>query len=198
MTTTISIAPLKQKVIQVSIIGVTPLICHRFSEKAKKQMRDKKAGIKTKVREKCDPEAEFEAARYVMSNGSDGFPATGFKNAILEVAHKDVGVPKTLIRKSLFIVADEYVDGIPIVKIISDKPVMREDVVRVGTGSADLRYRPEFASWSAVLTIEYDEENLTPDVIVSLIQRAGFGVGVGDWRPERDGEFGRFKLEVKD
>ena len=28
-----------------------------------------------------------------------------------------------------------------------------------------------------------------------LVNRAGFGVGIGDWRPQRDGDKGRFVLD---
>ena len=58
----------------------------------------------------------------------------------------------------------------------------------------DLRYRPEFPEWSATLNIEYDDDNITSDAIASLLYRAGMSVGVGDWRPERNGDFGRFEI----
>ena len=74
-------------------------------------------------------------------------------------------------------------------------PVMRQDVVKIGMNQTDLRYRPEFRDWAMVLRFEYDSQALAKDTILNLIQRAGFGVGLGEWRPERGGENGRFELD---
>ena len=62
--------------ILVPIIGTTPLIVHRFSEKAKRQMLDTMQGRKTPKQPK-DPEAEYEAAFYRLEDGGHGFPAHG-------------------------------------------------------------------------------------------------------------------------
>jgi hypothetical protein len=62
-------------------------------------------------------------------------------------------------------------------------------------GAADLRYRPQFDQWSVDINIEYDADLLQQGDIVNLIDRAGFGVGVGEWRPEKGGEFGRFAVK---
>ena len=31
---------------------------------------------------------------------------------------------------------------------------------------------------------------------MTLVQRAGYGVGIGDWRPQRDGDKGRFEVDT--
>lgn len=71
---------------------------------------------------------------------------------------------------------------------------MREDVVRVGMGT-DLRYRPEFPEWSTVLRVVYVTSALERASVLSLIDAAGMGVGVGEWRPERKGDFGTFQID---
>jgi hypothetical protein len=78
---------------------------------------------------------------------------------------------------------------------IHGEPVMREDVVRVNRGGTDLRYRPEFAEWSSELTIIYVKSMLTRDSVVSLVDAGGLGVGVGEWRPEKSGDFGTYKVD---
>lgn len=195
MSEVVKLDPIKVKTIQISIRGISPLISHQFSEKARKQMRDKKLGQKVKAREAADPEAELEAATYRLSDGSFGVPATAIKNAITEAAHKDLGIPRTVLRRGLFIVADDTPSGgVPLVRIRTPERLMREDVVRVGMGSSDLRWRPEFPKWEIDLRIQYDTEWLQVETIVGLLQRAGFGIGIGEWRPERDGDFGRFEI----
>jgi hypothetical protein len=76
-------------------------------------------------------------------------------------------------------------------------PRMREDVVRLGgpSRSADLRYRPEFPEWSATLLVTYVTSSLSRASVLSLIDAGGMGIGIGEWRPEKKGEFGTFKID---
>ena len=175
----------------VVLEGISPMVQHQWSEKAKKAMLDKKQGKKTKNREPCDPETEFIAAAYKTAGGKYAIPATAVKKAIITAAHKDLGIEKTLVKKSLFVLADET----GMIELDCGEPTMRQDVVRVGMGSTDLRYRPEFAEWCVTAEIQYDAENLRTDDIVTLLDRAGFGVGLGEMRPERGGDYGRFRVK---
>ena len=77
---------------------------------------------------------------------------------------------------------------------IIGQPSMREDMVRVGMGTADIRHRAEFETWNAVLTVQFNANVLSASQVVSLIEAGGFGVGIGDWRPEKDGVNGRFHV----
>jgi len=185
--------PIKQEVLTLTITGKSPMVQHKWDEKAKRQMREKHAGNKTRNRDVRDPVAECEAATYVTAEGDYGVPAMAIKKAVITAAHKDIGVEKTLIRKALFLRCDDAEGCLPMTDF-SD-PIMREDVVRVGQGSTDLRYRPHFDRWSVQVTFEYDAELLSPEIIVNLINRAGFGVGIGEMRPEKDGENGRFEVD---
>lgn len=67
--------------------------------------------------------------------------------------------------------------------------------MRVGMGVADIRYRCEFKEWSAVVKIRYNASVLSEAQIRNLFNVAGFGVGIGEWRPEKDGSFGMFHVE---
>jgi hypothetical protein len=186
-----SIPAVKENRLTLTIESRSSLIQHKWAEKAKEQMRAKHAGRKTKERDIRDPKAEFESAMYRTEDGRHGVPVLALKAAIIGAAHKDLGVEKTLVRKALFLPCDDANGVLP---MICDKPVMREDYVRVGQGSTDLRYRPEFPKWSVTFDLEYDADLLTVNDIANLINRAGFGVGLCEWRPERGGEYGRFRL----
>ena len=192
--TQINLPPIKQMEMQIRIIGISPLVQHQWSEKAIKMMREKQAGKKTKNREVRKPEQEFKDATYLTVNGEFGIPAQALKKALISSAHKDIGIEKTLLRKSLFILCD---DPGNILKMESDDPVMRQDMVRVGMGSSDIRYRPEFRDWAVNVTVHFDAEALTPENIVTLFQRAGFGIGIGEMRPEKSGENGRFRVDTE-
>ena len=56
-------------------------------------------------------------------------------------------------------------------------------------------YRPEFQEWAMTLQLEFDSQALSQENILNLIERAGFGVGLGEWRPEKGGEYGRFSVD---
>jgi hypothetical protein len=71
---------------------------------------------------------------------------------------------------------------------------MRQDTVRIGMGTADIRFRPEFPAWSAVLKVRLNRRSMTLEQLVHLINQAGFSVGVGEWRPEKDGSYGMFHV----
>lgn len=189
----ISMKAIEKKIIRFTIKGTSPLIQHQWSEKAKREMREKHAGKKTKVREVRKPKEEFQNACYLTDNDEYGLPLMAFKNSLISAAHKDIGIEKTLVRKAFFI---KTTDSNLISKMDCSDPVMREDMVRVGAGSADMRYRPEFKQWATTIECEVDGQLLTIDDVVNLVNRAGFGVGIGEWRPEKSGEYGRFEIDA--
>jgi hypothetical protein len=187
----VDLKPIKRLVMQFTIRGTSPLITHQWSEKAKREMREKQAGKKTKNRDARNPDAEVESAAYRTANGEFGIPGLALKAAIIGAAHKDLGIERTLVRKALFLVTN---DPNKIIQLDALPPTKREDMVRVGMGT-DLRYRPQWDEWAVTVEFEVDGDLLTPDDVATLVDRAGFGVGIGEWRPEKGGEFGRFEID---
>ena len=190
----ISLKPIDRARMRFGIRSTSPLLMHQWSEKAKKMMRDKQQeGKKTKNRELRNPDEEAKLATYTTADGDIGIPAMAFKSSIVAAAHRDIGIERTLVRKALFLVCDDANMVIPFTECT--EPIVREDMVRVGMGSADLRYRPEFKTWKAEVTLEIDAELLQAKDVLALVGRAGFGVGICEWRPEKGGEFGRFEID---
>jgi len=188
----VKLPPIHRRVVRTTIVGISPLIQHQWGEKALQMMRDKHAGKKTRTRDVRDPEQEGRDAMYTCDDGTPGVPLTAIKSSLISAAHKDIGIEKTLVKKALFIRCD---DSNKILKMDCDEPEIREDAVRVGQGSADLRYRPYFMRWSVDIEWEIDGQLLQIEDLLNLIDRAGFGVGIGEWRPEKGGEYGRFEVD---
>jgi hypothetical protein len=190
----IEITRIGAETLAIPIRGTAPLIVHRFAEKAKATMLDAMQGRRT-PRTPKDPEAEYQAAIYRLKDGTGyGFPAVAFKAATVGAARfygKDVTM--TGLRQYLFFRGEPGDDGQLMVRI-EGEPVMREDVVRVGQGT-DLRYRPQFTDWSAVLQVTFVRSALTRESVVSLVDAGGMGVGVGEWRPEKRGDFGTYEVD---
>ena len=103
---------------------------------------------------------------------------------------------KMSLRGVFFIDSDTVNEsGMPMIEIHSDTPVMREDMVKVGMGTADIRYRGEFRNWWADLKISFNANGVySLEQIVNIINAGGYVCGVGEWRPERDGQNGMFKV----
>lgn len=175
------------RTIQVRIIGDSALICHRWSEKAKKEMLDKQMGKASAGKTPKDPERDYNESLYPFPGGGYGFPAIAFKNAAVSACTSlGKAVTKVAARQAFHVIGE-------LVRI-EGEPRPREDMVRIGMGTADIRYRGEFPEWSTTLTIRYNARVLTAEQIVNLFNTAGFAVGVGEWRSEKDGGFGLFHV----
>lgn len=190
---TIEIHQIAAETLLVPIVGTTPLIVHRFSEKAKRQMLDNMQGRKSPKQAK-DPQAEYEAAFYRLGDGGYGFPSLAFKAATVGGARFYSGVTMTALKQFMYLRGEVGDDGRALTRIEGD-PIMREDVVTVGRNGSDLRYRPQFSEWRATLEVTYVTSALTRGSVLSLIDAGGMGVGVGEWRPEKDGDFGTYRVD---
>lgn len=202
--TTLMVQP---AILEVTISGITPLLVHNFGAKAIKQILDKQTGAPKTARAKKDPFVEFRESLYVIdekkvpktrleTGGSwkyipdtFGFPASGFKKAMVTACSFVEAIPKTRVRGLVHIHGD-------LLPIKYGKLVMRMDTVRIGGFNkvADIRFRGEFHDWSIKLRISYNKNAITAEQIAMLINNAGFSVGVGEWRPEKDGSHGTFSI----
>ena len=183
------VPPIEIRRMNVVIVGDSTLVTHNWSQKAIGMIKGKQAGAPKQGKAPKVPEEEFEAAFYRTDDGKPAVPALAFKNAMVTAA-KDADLKMTDMRRRFHVIGD-------MVELASDKPVMREDMVRVGMGSADIRYRPEFNNWSATLSIQYNTSVINEAVIINLLNLAGFGVGIGEHRPEKNGQWGRFHVADK-
>jgi len=175
--------------LRVEIIGDSALIMHKFSDKAQKQIADKQGQKGVAKKGKRDPKAEYEGAMIKDDDGKFAIPSVAFKKAAVGACSYVGGITKVLARGA-FHVENEFV---PLSKKTS-KPRMRTDMVRLPTGVADIRYRPEFTKWSCVVPVNYNAAVISAEQIVNLFNIAGYAVGILEWRPQRDGEFGRFHV----
>lgn len=209
-TEVIEIRPIEIKKVTIRIVGDTPLIMHAWSEKAKRMMLEAQMGVaKGKKKEAKNPVDDFIRSMYwltpmpedgtmesfeeAIENGARfGLPVTAFKQAAISAAYRmGWSKDKMSMRGAFFIDSDE--NGM--IEIHSDTPEMREDMVKVGMGTADIRYRGEFKNWYTDLTISYNANGqYSLENIVNIINAGGYVCGVGEWRPERDGQNGMFHV----
>lgn len=181
------------KSFEIKIKGISPLIVHNFDQKITLEMEAKQQGkAKTEKHKIRVPEDDFEGAKHKSPIGFEGFPAGGFKKAFIRGA-KMTGLVMKDAQMAFFVKAD--CEETQLVKINGDCR-MRTDMVRVGMGSADIRYRPEYLNWNATIKVEFNEGLISVEQILQCVKAAGYGCGIGDWRPEKGGGYGRFELDM--
>lgn len=199
----ITLPELKIAIVKLTIVGDTPLIVHAWSAKAKKEMLDKQMGVPRQKKERKDPLRDFEESLYRLPDGGYGFPSVGIKSAAVTACTSVANITKVAARQAFHMVGEpSLIQGVfanaamrlDLVRIEGAEPEMREDMVRIGMGTADIRYRAQFWPWSASLTIRINAAILSAAEMANLLNNAGFGVGIGEWRPERDGQNGMFHV----
>lgn len=194
--TVVRLTRIERVTIEVPIAGVSPLIPHRWSEKARRMMRDRQTGSKARApKEAKDVAAEAEASLYRLADGRPGMPASAFAAATRSGARMFDGVTLVQLKSSLFIEGEGDDQLVP----ITGESTLREDTPRNSGGVADLRYRYAFFPWSALLRVTYLPSLIDANSVVALVDAGGNG-GVGDWRPSSPksltGTFGRYEVKL--
>ena len=198
--------------VDIKIVGDTPLIVHKWSEKAKREMLEKQLKVtKTKAKEARDPYADFLNSMYwlteqpkentpdafetAIKNGAKfGFPVGSVKQCANSAAYRLGWVQNQMSLRGAYFLETEWGKMFEIKGCI---PEMREDTVKIGMGTSDLRYRAEFRDWYAEMTLIYNASgSMTLEQILNCISAGGFCTGLGEWRPEKDGDNGRFHIET--
>lgn len=183
-----NIPELNIKMMTLELESDSPLICHAWSKKAKEEMLAKQMKKAKQAKEAKDPERDYQESLYHLPEGGYGFPAVAFKSAAVDACSHIQGVTKVEARGAFHIIGDMIkIDG---------EPRMREDMVRIAMGTADIRYRGEFPTWSCTLQIRFNANVLSEEQIRNLFNVGGFAIGVGEWRPQRDGSNGMFHVKA--
>jgi len=194
------------KYLTINIVGTEPLNVHRLSKKLKEEFdaRDKNKPIKKEGSR--DKQAEFLNSLYYINSDCEeisepikltktsrfGFPASGFKKAMVSACRQYKNLKMSEMRGRFF-VQNRFVE-------IKGKPVKDEFWRRIGgkgpgTGTPDIGIRAVFPEWTAQLKIRYNADVISADSIINLLSTAGFSVGIGEDRPDKSGNtFGMWKV----
>ena len=194
----------------VRLVGDSPLICHAWSEKAKKMILNKHLKKANNGKEVRRPAIEFANCLYWMTEKPDlenltdeeaqevlakvipqskfGFPTLAFKAAAIDAGYQQKILPVKTTARGAFHVIGEFAE-------IEGTPTIREDMVKIGMGVAQPAFRAEFKTWATTLNITLNTGAMSVEEVVNLFNVGGFSNGVGDWRPARDGNYGTFHVE---
>ena len=165
--------------IPITIIGTSPLIVHNFSEKSRRQMLEAQQQKSTSRKKKHDPKItwnDFKNSLYWLSpepkDGRDEVEAeANYREAIKDGCHfgfRTDGIKASAIsgayrsgftKDKVSVQGAFHIDGATaystseFAEIVGSEPIMREDVVRIGQGTAGSHWRcpPFLPHWCSVL-----------------------------------------------
>lgn len=196
----ISVISVQYGVVRCRVLGLTPLICNRMSEKATRQIlmppQKKNAADKASTL-KHEPLSEYRASPYTFADESSptliAAVSTMFKGALRSVAIDIPGAAKAQIGRLTYVEGTHCpIWGVPQLSMMI---VRSADINK----TPDVRTRAIIPQWASEVTIKFVEPILRASEVVKLFAAAGLMRGVGDFRPEKGaGNYGQFQLVEAD
>ena len=155
----------------------------------------KRGGNRTEADDKRLRELECRRSLWLDAGGAPAIPATAVRAAIETGARRRKQGPQ--VRGGLFVLRtvfeyDRERYGATLEEIGSEAQFTIPVVVK---GNRINRTRARFEPpWSCTATVDVDGELIDREQLLEWLDIAGRQVGLGDWRPEKSGEFGRFSV----
>lgn len=193
---TIQIDACDQDSVKLCILGTSPLIFNRMSEKARQQLllgAGKKTAAEKAGQAKHDPLAEYRASPYRMRSDDAptllGFPSSAFKGAMETAALETPGAKKTQIGRLVSVSWDNVpIYGVPEIFCSITRSA---DMAK----TPDVRTRAIVKEWATTLEVWFVAPALRAPMVMTLMANAGIVAGIGDWRQEKGaGAFGAFRI----
>jgi hypothetical protein len=147
----------------------------------------------------ASPREQAEATVYRDADKHLVFPGAAIARLAREAGsgHKLKGSRRAVkwVVPSAVIVTDDMIlirdaNGEP----LDDYEVDSRPVTIPATKGRIMRHRARFDTWTAKFVLEVDTEVLPETMVHQLIEEGGRRLGIGDYRPEKGGPFGRFAI----
>lgn len=189
----IYIEPIEREILDLCLVGLTPLVFNKQSEKARRDLLfpPNKTKAERKTTMKHDPLAEYQNSVHRLTEGPTllAFPSSGFKKAMMTTALDIPGATKAGIARQVRV--HSYMTpiyGIP--------KMYMTGVIQAGMSKApDVRTRAIVEEWACTLQISYVRGLLNGTTLTNLVNGAGQLIGIGDYRQEKGaGDFGLFEV----
>jgi hypothetical protein len=182
------------------LLGTSPMILNRMSEKAKHELllpKGRKTAAEKATTLKHNPVDEYRASVYRITDPNAqtylAHLSTAFKGALRTAALDMPGAKKSQIGRLTYVNGD-YVGIFGIPKLFMS--VTRSADINK---TPDIRTRAIVPNWACRLKVTYVQPLIKAQAVANLLAAAGLTIGVGDWRPEKGaGSYGQFRLVAQD
>ncbi len=180
------------KTVSIEIKGVSPLLINRFKESSEIPTTMKKAGKKDygTPREQAESTAYADAKTDLL-----WIPSSWIKGSIQTVA-SDYKLPGS--RKSVKSVSGGAVLAVEEKFYFTEKYKKKDVEIDsrpvVIQRARVMRHRARLETWSLKFDLEIDETIIPLSDAHQILNDCGRRAGLGDFRPQRGGPFGRFAV----
>jgi hypothetical protein len=191
----IQIKRIENDSIRICMVSASPMIMHRFAFKAWQELllpsQKKNAAAKAESL-KHDPLNEYRECVYLNRSETEPtaihYPAGAFSKALAAAALDLPGASKAQILRLVGVLSTQInIYGVP---TLGMDMVRSSDMAR----TPDVRTRAYFPEWACTVEVSHIRSLIGPEQIVNLMDAAGKIVGIGDYRPQKGGAFGRFEV----
>ncbi len=188
----ITVIRIQREFLKVEVVGLAPgLLTSRIPEDALLPPIGPKGGKKIQL----PAEEVVLKALYCLDPVRDGaqfgFPAIAFERAIVASAMRFTSLKGTELRGTFQVIpgSDGYLP-------IRDREwIMARHDGRNKSGGLIKLIRPLFMTgWRMTLPIEFNPDLISDENLINLLNLAGFYIGIGAFRPEKKGPYGRFEV----
>ena len=189
----INIKPLKIGKLKLKVVGRTPYLPEPM-DMAVLDRYDKKKSRRSYDKDNVSEEEKAEEKYYYTSDNKKGILTRAFYNSMIRASSYLFDKGEGGMRN--------VKEGVNVIgEIIPLKFKKETKVIHWGRMSGRTRaprkiIRNCFEDWSCELEIEYNQEQLSPENIINILNWAGFHIGVGGFRKEKTGNYGSFYVEV--
>ncbi len=188
----------------VTLAGITPLLMNRMPRDVLIGMRDKKNKKKYVAPEL--PRDEAAAKYHQLEDGTPIIPAEMFMSCLIGAGtfvkldgKRQMSTAKSSLLPGFLSLEVPYFPLLDPATKRKPKAAEWEVDIRQGRnpngGEGVCLVRPRFDAWKFDVSMVLDTDSLSEGVYRNLIDIAGSRFGLGDFRPQRKGIFGKFKVE---
>ena len=187
---------------EITIEGTSPIIHHNGAagldtrspaniEKA--EIARKRASNRTESDEDRIRELECQIALWLDADGSPAIPAGAIRAVIETGARKLKQGPQ--VREGLVVESVDFHYDRNLGTTVEELGKSVQFTVGVVVQrNRILRTRAKFDQWGATFIVDCDDELVDREQLEQWLDIGGRRIGLGDWRPEKSGQYGRFHV----
>ena len=180
------------KTVKVEIEGLTPLLMNRFTDETEVKIS---SGTSSTMRGNWGtPREQAAKTAYKDEKGNLYIPGANLFKAIIEGGrfHK-IGKKQVTISNSTMITGGVFLKEV-VLPLGTKKFEVDSRSVVINGKSRIMKHRARLDTWKLTFELEIDDTIFTVDFVRQFVEDAGKRIGLGDFRPDRKGQFGRFAI----
>ncbi len=178
------------KLYRVEIEGLSPLLMHRFGEKAMAQLSK---GTSKAIQHSDDkPKDIAEEHAYRIKSTKELYIPMEHILSSMRYAGKLHKIGRR--SASPLVPAGIFIREEAIGLKQKDYKIDVRTGVNQNTKMRVVIYRPRLDKWKASFTMEVDETIFNKELVLDILTDAGKKIGIGSFRPQKSGSFGRFMV----